>query len=86
MEGDADEMSFDVMEWLRETRARIYEETKGMSFEEKRRWSEERIRRDPFLAELYDRRKVPTGGRVPTGTASGRARPSEARRSATHEE
>ena len=77
---------FRVMEWLRETRARIYEETKDMSFEEERRWSEERIRRDPFLAELYDRRKVRTGGRVPTEPASGRAWPSVARRSATNEE
>ena len=64
---------FRVMKWLRDTRDRYYEETKDMSFEEERRWSEERIRRGPFLAELYDRRKVSTGGRVPTEPASGRA-------------
>ena len=86
MKTEAVEKSFDVMKWLRETRKRIYEETKDMSFEEERRWSEERIRRDPFLAKLYDRRKVRTGGRVPTGTASGRARPSVARGSSTNEE
>ena len=57
------EKSFDVMKWLRETRDRIYEETKEMSFEEKRRWMEERIRRDPHLSMLYDRRRAPEGGR-----------------------
>ena len=77
MKTEAVEKSFDVMKWLRATRDRYYEETKDMSFEERRQWSEERIRRDPFLAELYDRRKVPTGGRVPTETASGRAWPKD---------
>lgn len=66
MKSEADKKSFDVMKWLRKTRDRYYEETKDMSFEERRRWSEERIRRDPFLAELYDRRKAPAGGRIPT--------------------
>ena len=55
---------FDCVKWTREIRDRIYEETKDMSYEERRRWSAERIRRDPFLAELYDRRKTPEG---PTG-------------------
>lgn len=59
MESRVDQKSFDVMKWLRETRDRIYEETKDMSFEEKRRSSEERIRKVPFLSELYDRRKAP---------------------------
>ena len=63
MTSDAREKSFDVMKWLRATRADIYEETKDMSFEELRRWTEERVRRDPFLAKLYDRRKAPKGGR-----------------------
>ena len=63
MKSDAGEKSFDVMKWLRATRAEIYEETKDMSFEEERRWTEERIRRDPHLAMLYDRRRVPVGGR-----------------------
>ena len=63
MKTEAEKQSFDVMKWLRETRHRIYEETKDMSPEEKRRWSEERIRRDPFLAELYDRRRAPDSER-----------------------
>ena len=63
MTSDAREKSFDVMKWLRATRDDIYEETKDMSFEEERRWTEERIRRDPILAKLYDRRKAPDGGR-----------------------
>ena len=62
MASDAREKSFDVMKWLRATRADIYEETKDMSFEELRRWTEERVRRDPLLAKLYDRRKAPKGG------------------------
>ena len=66
MKSDTDEKPFDVMKWLRETRDRIYEDTRDMSLEEKRRWSEERIPRDPFLAELYDRRKAPVAGRVST--------------------
>ena len=86
MKTEAVEKSFDVMKWLRATRRRIYEETKDMSFEEERRWSEDRIRRDPFLAELYDRRTAPSGGRVPTETASGRARPSVPQESATNED
>lgn len=63
MKSDASEKSFDVMKWLRATRADIYEETKDMSFEEERRWTEERIRRDPHLSMLYDRRRAPEGGR-----------------------
>ena len=63
MTSDAKEKSFDVMKWLRATRADIYEETKDMSFEELRRWTEERVRSDPFLAKLCDRRKAPEGGR-----------------------
>ena len=63
MTSEAGERSFDVMKWLRATRADIYEETKDMSFEEERRWTEERIRRDPILAKLFDRRKAPDGGR-----------------------
>jgi len=72
MKNDAGEKTFDVMQWLRATRGRIYEETKDMSFEEERRWTEKRIRRDPFLAKLYDRRKAPVGRRVPTETAGDR--------------
>ena len=67
MSSVAGEKPFDVMKWLRETREQIYDETKDMSFEEERRWTEERIRRDPHLAMLYDRRRVPEGGGVARG-------------------
>ena len=72
MKSDASEKSFDVMKWLRATRADIYEETKDMSFEEERRWTEERIRRDPHLSMLYDRRRVPEGGRESVRAIDGR--------------
>ena len=63
MSGVGGEKSFDVMKWSRATRAEIYEETKDMSFEEERRWTEERIGREPHLADaVYDRRRVPVGG------------------------
>ena len=52
MKSGVDQKSFDVMKWHRQTRDRIYEETKDISFEE-------RIRKVPFLSELYDRRKAP---------------------------
>ena len=50
MENDASEKSFDVMKWLRATRAELYEETKNMSFEERREW-ESRRPTDPVLAK-----------------------------------
>ena len=59
------EKSFDVMKWPHATREQVYEETKEMSFEEKRRWTEERIRRDPLQAMLYDSAE---GGRLADGT------------------
>ncbi len=54
---------FDCVKWTRETRDRIYEETKDMSFEEQRAWSHARIRRDPGLAAILDRIVAP--GAVP---------------------
>ena len=69
---DAGEKPFDVMKWLRETRNWTYEDTRDMSLEEKRRWSEKRIRRHPFLAELHPRRKAPEGGKAPASATGGR--------------
>ena len=54
--------SFDVMKWLRATRAELYEETKNMSIDERREW-ESRRPTDPVLARLFDRRTVLEGGR-----------------------
>ena len=62
MNNDASEKSFDVMKWLRATRADLYEETKNMSIDERREW-ESRRPTDPVLARLFDRRTVPEGGR-----------------------
>lgn len=59
MKRDADEESFDVMKWLHETRARIYEETKDMTFEERRLWSEERRSRDPWLSDWWNSLQKP---------------------------
>ena len=61
---------FDCVKWTREVRDRIYEETRDMTREERRRWSEARIRSDPLLARLYDRRKAPE-----TRTTAGGTRP-----------
>ena len=70
------EKPFDVMKWLRETRARHYEETKDMSWEERCEWYSRRPK-DPVLARLLDRRKAPEGGRV-------RAQAAEERGDAPH--
>ncbi len=58
---------FDCVKWTREVRDRIYEETRDMTRVERRRWSEARIRRDPLLARLYDRRKAPETGTTASG-------------------
>ena len=59
MKTETGEKSFDVMKWLRETRARIYDETKDMTFEERRRWSEERRSRDPWLSNWWNSMQKP---------------------------
>ncbi len=59
MKTETGEKSFDVMKWLRETRARIYEETKDMTFEERQRWSEERRSRDPWLSNWWNSMQKP---------------------------
>ena len=62
MKSDAREKSFDVMKWLRATRAELYEETKHMSPEERRAWRSRRPTH-PVLAKWFDRRKVLDGER-----------------------
>ena len=57
------EKSFDVMRWLRATRAELYEKTKNMSIDERREW-ELRRPTDPVLAGLFGRGRVPVGGRA----------------------
>ena len=59
MTADASEKPFKVMKWLRETRDRIYEETKDLSPDEELRYYARRPT-DPVLARMFDRRKVPT--------------------------
>ena len=43
MKNDAADKSFDVMKWLRATRAELYVETKIMSIDERREWESRRI-------------------------------------------
>ncbi|WP_419167136.1 hypothetical protein [Candidatus Palauibacter sp.] len=70
IKSDADEKSFDVMKWLRETRDRINEEIVDTSGEELREQFSRRPR-DPVLAGLFDRRKVPEGRKVPALATEG---------------
>ena len=63
---------FDCVKWTREVRDRIYEETKDMSAEERQRWREARIRKDPLLSEWFDRINAPEGRRMPAETAGER--------------
>ena len=55
MSAKGDDMSFDVMTWLRETRDRLYEETKGITPEEGLRWSKRPSNRPLPLAAFFDR-------------------------------
>ena len=64
MENETGEKSFDVMKWLRETRDRIYEETRDMTSEERRRRLEEMVRNDPFFSKLPRSRIVKPRPRV----------------------
>lgn len=59
MRSETGQKSFDVMKWLRETRDRIHEETKDMTFEERRRWSEERRSGDPWLSDWWNGMRTP---------------------------
>ena len=69
METEAGKKKFDCVKWTRETRDRISAEIRGMSREEVGQWFENRRPKDPFLAELFDRRKSPTGDRPATQVA-----------------
>ncbi len=62
MKSEVGEKPFKVMPWLRETRDRIHEETRDMSPDERLRYYNRRPK-DPFLAELFDRAKAPSGTR-----------------------
>lgn len=64
------EKGFIVMPWLRAIRARIYEETKDMTPEERTRWLKKRPT-DPHLAEFVDRLKAPAGGKAPPSSTRG---------------
>ena len=74
MTSETRQKSFDCVKWTRERRDRMYEETKNMSPEERRRWSESLRPTDPLLADLYDRAKPPASRRHDQGSpAVGRA-------------
>jgi len=59
MKTEAVEKAFDCVKWTRRTRDRISTQIRDMSREELERWFDTRRPTDPFLAELYDRRKPP---------------------------
>ena len=71
MKSDAGEKPLDVMKWRRETRNRTYEDTRDMSFEERRRWSEERIR----IRSRFSRSCMIAGRRRRRGQAPASAAP-----------
>ncbi len=71
MKSKASVKSFDCVKWTRLARDRISAEIRDMSHEELSRWLEERRPKDPFLAELFDRRAPPTGSRAPARTPTG---------------
>ena len=63
MTSETREKSFDCVKWTRERRNRMYEETKGMSPAERKRWSESQRPTDPLLAAMYDRAMPPASRR-----------------------
>ena len=63
MTNEIREKSFDCVKWTREVRDRHYEETKDMSFEEWRRWLDERLSTNPLIAKMKERMVEPLGSR-----------------------
>ena len=55
MTNEIREKSFDCVKWTREVRDRHYEETKDMSFEEWRRWLDERLSANPLMVKMTGR-------------------------------
>ena len=66
------ERGFRVMPWLRAIRARIYEETKDMTPEERLRWRKKRPA-NPHVAGLVDRVTAPEAGKRLPGDEAGRS-------------
>ena len=58
MTGAATEQSFDCVKFMRDARARIDAETKGMTNEEFRNWLDSRQYEDPWLQEMADRARA----------------------------
>ena len=52
MKNDGDEKSFDVIKWLRQVRDQHYEETRDMSWEERKAWYA-RPSGNPILDEWF---------------------------------
>ena len=63
MTNEIREKSFDCVKWTREVRDRHYEETKDMSFEEWRRWLDERLSANPLMAKMKERMVEPSDSR-----------------------
>ena len=51
--------TFDAVQWMRQARARIDEEDRELTWEQKRRKTHEAIMRDPILARLAAEARVP---------------------------
>lgn len=64
MPTEAPAKKFDCVRFMREARAEIDEETRGMSWEEFGRWLDRQRPTDPYLAALWDRAKPPAGRRT----------------------
>ena len=73
MKCDAGNRAFDCVKWPRSTCDRITAEIRDVSHEELRRCFEIWRPASPLLAELFDRRKAPAGGRDPAQAANGRS-------------
>ena len=71
MKSEVSAKAFDCVKWTRRTRDRISAEIRNMSPDELRQWIKGRRPADPFLAELFDRRKPPTGRRASSQASGG---------------
>jgi hypothetical protein len=56
--------TFDAVQWMRQARARIDEEDRELTWEQKRRKTHEAIMGDPILARLAGEARIP-GESVP---------------------
>ena len=51
--------TFDAVQWMRQARARIDEEDRELTWEQKRRKTHETVMRDPILAQVAAETRIP---------------------------